>query len=125
MADTSHQHCVEVWGSAKGVADRGDGIKRGTRGCVLIIEASHYSASLGKYTLRFWKRRVRRIVEPQIEEEECGFRPGHGMTDQLFTLSRILEGAWEYAYPVYMCFVDLEKAYDWVPPGDIYCRSIG
>uniref|UniRef100_A0A6Q2YV91 Protein kinase domain-containing protein n=1 Tax=Esox lucius TaxID=8010 RepID=A0A6Q2YV91_ESOLU len=36
-------------------------------------------------------------------------------TDQLFTLARILEGAWEYAHLVYMCFVDLEKAYDWVP----------
>ena len=41
-----------------------------------------------------------------------GFRPGRGTTDQLFTLARILEGAWEYAHPVYMCFVDLEKAYD-------------
>ena len=35
--------------------------------------------------------------------------------DQIFTLAMILEGAWEYAYPVYMCFVDLEKAYDRVP----------
>ena len=25
LADTSHQHCVEVWGSAKGVADQGGG----------------------------------------------------------------------------------------------------
>ena len=53
--------------------------------------------------------------EPQIEEEQCGFRRGRGTTDQLFTLARILEGAWEYAYSDYMCFVDLEKVYDRVP----------
>ena len=32
-----------------------------------------------------------------------------------FLLIRILEGAWEYAYLVCMCFVVLEKAYDRVP----------
>ena len=40
----------------------------------------------------------------------CGFRPGRGTVDQLYTLCRILEGAWEFAQPVHMCFVDLEKA---------------
>uniref|UniRef100_A0A8C5CRJ5 Reverse transcriptase domain-containing protein n=1 Tax=Gadus morhua TaxID=8049 RepID=A0A8C5CRJ5_GADMO len=69
----------------------------------------------GKVYSKVLERRVRPIVEPQIEEEQCGFRPGRGTTDQLFTLARILEGAWEYAHPVYMCFVDLEKAYDRVP----------
>jgi len=69
----------------------------------------------GKVYSKVLERRVRPIVEPQIEEEQCGFRPGRGTMDQLFTLARILEGAWEYAYPVYMCFVDLEKAYDRVP----------
>uniref|UniRef100_A0AAQ4PNU2 Reverse transcriptase domain-containing protein n=1 Tax=Gasterosteus aculeatus aculeatus TaxID=481459 RepID=A0AAQ4PNU2_GASAC len=53
------------------------------------------------------------IVEPWIEEEQCGL--GRGTTDQLFTLSRIIDGAWEYAHPVSMCFHDLEKAYDRVP----------
>ncbi|XP_054456755.1 sodium- and chloride-dependent betaine transporter-like [Anoplopoma fimbria] len=73
------------------------------------------------------ERRVRPIVEPQIEEEQCGFRPGRGTTDQLFTLARILEGAWEYAHPVYMCFVDLEKAYDRVPGRNCgrCCGSMG
>ncbi|KAF7640815.1 hypothetical protein LDENG_00012290, partial [Lucifuga dentata] len=44
------------------------------------------------------------IVKSQIQEEQCGFRPGRGTVDQLFTLAWILEGAWKYAQPVYMCF---------------------
>ena len=53
------------------------------------------------------ERRVRRIVEPRIQEEQSGFCPGRGTVDQLYTLCRILEGAWEFAQPVHMCFVDL------------------
>ena len=66
----------------------------------------------GKVYSKVLERRVWLIVESWIEEEQCGFRPGHGTTDQLFTLAGVLEGAWEY--PVHMCFVDLKKAYDWV-----------
>ncbi|KAK3559257.1 hypothetical protein QTP86_008827 [Hemibagrus guttatus] len=37
---------------------------------------------------------------------------GRGTLDQLYTLHRVLEGSWEFAQPVHMCFVDLEKAFD-------------
>uniref|UniRef100_A0AAQ4Q947 Reverse transcriptase domain-containing protein n=1 Tax=Gasterosteus aculeatus aculeatus TaxID=481459 RepID=A0AAQ4Q947_GASAC len=66
----------------------------------------------GKVYSKVLERRVRLIVKPRIKEGQCGFHPGRGTMDQLFTLSRIMERAWEYAHPVYMCFVDLEKAYD-------------
>jgi len=52
------------------------------------------------------------LVEPQIPDEKWGFRPGRGTIDQLFTDERLLKGSREFAQPVYMCFVDLEKAFD-------------
>ncbi|TWW59092.1 hypothetical protein D4764_06G0006220 [Takifugu flavidus] len=69
----------------------------------------------GKVYASVLEKRIRLIVEPLIEEEQCGFRPGRGTTDQLFSLAGVLEGSREFAQPVHMCFVDLEKAYDRVP----------
>ncbi|TKS65443.1 putative 149 kDa protein ORF 2 [Collichthys lucidus] len=60
----------------------------------------------GKVFSGVLERRVRKIVEPRIQEEQCGFRPGRGTVDQLYTLSAAMEGAWEFAQPVYMCFLD-------------------
>ena len=40
--------------------------------------------------------------------------------DQLYILTRILEGAWEFTQPVHMCYMDLEKAFDRVPQGVLW-----
>lgn len=42
------------------------------------------------------------------------FRPGCATVDQL---CRVIEGVWDFAHLVHMCFVNLEKVFDCVPPG--------
>ena len=54
------------------------------------------------------------IIEPKLNDTQCGLRPGRSTTDQIFTLQQIFEKSWEHAKDVYTCFVDLEKAYYWV-----------
>ncbi|CAB1103101.1 unnamed protein product [Ectocarpus sp. CCAP 1310/34] len=47
-----------------------------------------------------------------LPEEQCGFRPGRSTVDMLFVVRRLQELGRRKKIPLYMCFVDLNKAYD-------------
>ena len=71
-------------------------------------------ASLEKSMSLLWKK-CRKIIEENLDDTQYGFRPSPSTTDQNFTLQQIFKKSWEYTKDVYICFVDFEKAYDWVP----------
>lgn len=67
---------------------------------------------------RVLEKKIKTIVDPQIQEEKCSFCPGHGTLEQPYTLHRVFEDSWEFTQPVPMCFVDLDYAFDcplWCP----------
>ena len=65
------------------------------------------------HSLRYWKGGFGRSLNLRLKRNNAV--SALDALDQLFTLARILEWAWEYAHPVSMCFVDLENVYDQVP----------
>jgi hypothetical protein len=66
-----------------------------------------------KVVERVLLRRLREVVE--IDEMQCGFMPGKGTVDALFMARMLQERYGRKKRKLYMCFVDLEKAFDCVP----------
>lgn len=72
--------------------------------------------------LQIVERTVWPTEEPLIQERQCGFCPGHGVMDQIFSLAELLRGSWKIDSPVHMCFIGQEKVCDHVPLG-ILCEG--
>ena len=58
----------------------------------------------------------RRIQTPvDLNEMQFGFRPGKGTVDAIFIARRMQEKYQKKNKKLYMCFVDMEKAFDRMP----------
>ena len=75
-----------------------------------IALVSHAS----KILLKIIQERIRTKTEPEIADEQAGFRRGRGTRDQVNNLRIIMQKARQHQQPLYMCFVDFKKAFDLV-----------
>ena len=55
------------------------------------------------------------IEEGLDHESQCGFRPGRGCTDAVFTVKSALKKRQEHGLETWVLFLDLVKAFDRVP----------
>lgn len=81
--------------------------------------SSHRGISLlsaaGKVLAHIINNRLIHLAEKLLPETQCGFRPNRGTVDAIFVVKQIQEKSLEQHQPLFMCFVDLEKAFDRVP----------
>ena len=70
----------------------------------------------GKVLLKIVANRLSDVCEAQqiLPEEQCGFRPTRSTIDILFVVRRLQELGRPRKIPLFMRFVDLQKAYDTV-----------
>ena len=55
---------------------------------------------------------MKNAVDPLLRDQQAGFRTNRSCTDQIATLRIILEQSLEWNSPLYVNFVDYEKAFD-------------
>ena len=71
-------------------------------------------AHAGKILLKIIARRLSDYCERSgvLPEEQSGFRPNRSTTDMMFVIRRLQGLARKKRVPLYVCFMDLTKAYD-------------
>ncbi len=73
-------------------------------------------AHAGKLLLKIVARRLSDYCERVgiLPEEQSGFRPNYSTIDMMFVIRRLQELARKKRIPLYACFIDLTKAYEYV-----------
>jgi hypothetical protein len=66
----------------------------------------------GKVFNRVLLERMKNAVDPQLRDEQAGFRQNRSCTDQIATLRIIVEQSLEWNSSLYINFIDFEKAFD-------------
>ena len=64
--------------------------------------------------LKVIQEKIRAKVKFEHGDRQAGFREGRGTRDYLYNLLIIIERSRSHQQPLYMCFVDFEKAFDTV-----------
>ncbi|KAK3515953.1 hypothetical protein QTP86_004679, partial [Hemibagrus guttatus] len=102
------ERCPDIWriGTIIKLPKKGDlGDCNNWRGITLLPLTS-------KVFCRIILQRIIAAVDIKLRQEQAGFRKGKSCIDHIFTLRQILEQSHEWNSPLYLVFVDFEKAFD-------------
>ena len=81
---------------------------------------------MGKLFTRIMNTRMTKWVEDNriLNETQFGFRVGKGTRDCLFVLHGLIEMLFAKGMKLYCCFIDYEKAYDYLDRAAIWTKLL-
>ena len=92
---------------------------------ILLNRGNYRGLKLIEQVMKVLERVVEGLIRQRVEidEMQCGFMSGRGTTDAIFIVRQLQEKHLAANKPLYMAFVDLEKAFDRVPRDVIWWAS--
>lgn len=72
-------------------------------------------ATLSKLVSMVIVERIRTAYESILLPTQFGFRKNRSTTDAIFIVQHILKMSSRERQPLFLCFIDLKAAYDWIP----------
>ena len=95
---------------------------------LMFLDHTQRRSTVGRTPLDEWSARHRDLylkthdthnrqisilpVEEEMVEEQCVSRKGRSSTDAIFTVQQVIEKRKEHNLPLFLLFIDYEKAYD-------------
>ena len=99
--------------------------KRGLRSLPENYRGLSITATLSKVISGVVINRIRATYEKILLPTQYGFRANRSTSDAIFILRRILELSKKSKAPVFVAFIDLKAAYDWIPRDALFrCLDI-
>ena len=76
------------------------------------IKTGKSPGTASKIFCRVLLNRIEWAIDVNLHQEQSGFRRGKGCMDQIFSLRKIIEQSTEWNSPLYIGFIDFNKAFD-------------
>jgi hypothetical protein len=89
--------------------------KKGDRTDVTNYRGVVVLNTLQKVLARIVLHRTRDVLEAELLDCQSGFRRDRGTVDHIWVLTELIRMCKEFQVPLFLAFVDLEKAYDGIP----------
>ncbi|XP_067947354.1 uncharacterized protein [Watersipora subatra] len=68
--------------------------------------------------MKRFEKKLKDLVEIELGVRQHRFRPGRSTVGMIFAIKIVMDKHWEYNRPLFMAFLDQEKAFDSVPRGE-------